>query len=46
MPELPEVETVRASLARDLIGKKVKIRLGQQRTHRAPSQDRQGLSRD
>ena len=24
MPELPEVETVRASLARDLIGKKVK----------------------
>ena len=24
MPELPEVETVRASLARDLIGKKIK----------------------
>ncbi|MGA2295445.1 MAG: bifunctional DNA-formamidopyrimidine glycosylase/DNA-(apurinic or apyrimidinic site) lyase [Acidimicrobiales bacterium] len=27
MPELPEVETVRASLARDLIGKKVKTAL-------------------
>ena len=45
MPELAEVETVRVSLSRDLIGKKIKTALGHQRARRSAPQDGQGLSR-